>query len=124
MHRASMPRKDLVAASARPLLLAILGEGENYGYAIIQEVRERSGGILEWTDGMLYPVLHRLEKEGLIESSWKIPDSGRRRKYYKLKPQGKTALSQEREDWMAVNATLEKTWNAQALGAVSPIDLT
>lgn len=65
-----------------------------------------------------------MEKEGLIESSWKIPDSGRRRKYYKLKPQGKTALSQEREDWMAVNATLEKTWNAQALGAVSPIDLT
>ena len=119
-----MPRKDLVAASARPLLLAILGEGENYGYAIIQEVRELSGGILEWTDGMLYPVLHRLEKEGLIESSWKTPDSGRRRKYYKLKPQGKTALSQEREDWMAVNATLEKTWNAQALGAVSPIYLT
>ena len=113
-----MPRKDLVAASARPLLLAILGEGENYGYAIIQEVRELSGGALEWTDGMLYPVLHRLEKEGLIGSSWKTPDSGRRRKYYKLKPRGKTALSKERDDWTAVNATLENIWNVRAVCAV------
>ncbi len=112
-----MPRKDLVAASARPLLLAILGDGENYGYAIIQQVRELSGGALEWTDGMLYPVLHRLEKEGLIESSWQIPDSGRRRKYYKLKVRGRSALSEEQADWIAVNATLEKIWNARAICA-------
>ena len=56
--------KDLVAASAVPLILALLEEGENYGYAIIRRVRELSGGAIEWTDGMLYPVLHRLEAQG------------------------------------------------------------
>ncbi len=60
--------KDLVAASATPLVLGILAEGESYGYAIIQQVREQSGGQLEWSEGMLYPVLHRLEREKLIRS--------------------------------------------------------
>ncbi|MGK0186397.1 MAG: PadR family transcriptional regulator PadR [Verrucomicrobiales bacterium] len=106
-----MPSKDLVAASARPLLLSILAEGENYGYAIIQQVKVLSGGVLQWTDGMLYPVLHRLENEGLIVSEWKIPESGRKRKYYKLKPDGKKALALDRADWIAVDATLKKAWN-------------
>ena len=109
-----MPRKDLVAASARPLLLSILSEGENYGYAIIQRVKELSGGVLEWTDGMLYPVLHRLESEGLILSEWKVPESGRRRKYYRLQPQGKRALATEQAEWLAVNATLNRIWDGDA----------
>src|SRR5262245_18463548 len=58
--------KDLVAASATPLVLAILAEGDSYGYAIIKRVAELSGGHLQWTDGMLYPVLHRLERQGLV----------------------------------------------------------
>ena len=56
--------KDLVAASATPLVLAILAEGESYGYAILKRVRELSDGELEWTDGMLYPLLHRLTASG------------------------------------------------------------
>ncbi len=59
--------KDLVAASATPLVLSILSEGESYGYAIIKRVDELSGGELQWTDGMLYPVLHRLERNGYVE---------------------------------------------------------
>ena len=109
-----MPRKDLVAASARPLLLSILADGENYGYAIIQRVKELSGGVLQWTDGMLYPVLHRLEKEGLIVSEWKTPESGRKRKYYSLRSEGRKALVSERADWLAVDATLQKSWNSGA----------
>ncbi len=62
--------KDLVAASATPLVLAILSDGESYGYAIIKRVDELSGGRLQWTDGMLYPVLHRLERNGLVEATW------------------------------------------------------
>jgi len=62
-----MLAKDMVAASAKPLLLSILAGGESYGYEIIQKVRELSGGQIEWSDGMLYPVLHRLERDGLIE---------------------------------------------------------
>ena len=62
--------KDLVAATATPLVLAILSEGESYGYAIIKRVDELSGGELQWTDGMLYPVLHRLERNGHVEARW------------------------------------------------------
>jgi PadR family transcriptional regulator PadR len=62
--------KDLVAASATPLVLAILSEGESYGYAILKKVGELSGGQLQWTDGMLYPVLHRLERNGHVEATW------------------------------------------------------
>ena len=58
--------KDLIGASAAPLILSILKEGESYGYALIQRVHELSKGEIEWTDGMLYPVLHRLAEQGLI----------------------------------------------------------
>lgn len=102
--------KELVAASSKPIVLAILARGENYGYAIIQEVRERSQGRLEWTEGMLYPVLHRLEEQKLIRARWVVGESGRKRKYYRLSPQGTRALESEREDWRAVQGTLQALW--------------
>ena len=108
-----MPRplpKELVAASSSPIVLAILARGESYGYAILQEVRERSGGRIEWSEGMLYPVLHRLEAQRLIRSRWAVGDSGRERKYYRLSSGGAHALEREREDWNAVHATLQALW--------------
>ena len=108
-----MISKELVAASSRPLVLSILGEGENYGYAIIQRVKELSGDRLKWTDGMLYPVLHRLEREGLISSEWQTPEKGRRRKYYRLNNSGRNALESEREQWLCVHQSLNKLWNLQ-----------
>jgi DNA-binding PadR family transcriptional regulator len=110
MYSGAMLAKDMVAASARPLLLSILAGGESYGYEIIQKVRELSGGQIEWSDGMLYPVLHRLERDGLIESEWKEADSGRRRKYYSLSSDGHKALKAEREQWLTVHNTLGKLW--------------
>jgi len=105
--------KDLVAASAAPLVLSILSQGENYGYAIIKRVRELSGGEMEWSDGMLYPVLHRLERQGLIRSSWRTSESGRRRKYYRVKDKGIKALNNQRSQWKLVYSTLEKSWGAE-----------
>jgi DNA-binding PadR family transcriptional regulator len=102
--------KDLVAASAAPLVLSILEDGESYGYAIIQRVRELSGGAIAWTDGMLYPVLHRLEEQGLIQARWKTAESGRQRKYYALKRDGKAALAEQKEQWLLVHQTLSKLW--------------
>ena len=102
--------KDLVAASASPLILSLLLDGESYGYAIIAAVRDLSDGDICWTDGMLYPVLHRLEKQGLVRSRWGLSDVGRRRKYYRLTPNGRTALEQERDQWLLVHSTLEKLW--------------
>lgn len=103
--------KELVAASSVPLILSILAEGESYGYAIIQRVRELSDGKIEWTDGMLYPVLHWLEDNGYVRSSWRKSESGRKRKYYSLKPEGKQALRQQKEQWRTVNNTLNQLWS-------------
>src|SRR5262247_32255 len=94
--------KDLVAASSTPLVLAILAEGESYGYAIIKRVRELSQGQLEWTDGMLYPVLHRLERQGLVASKWGASESGRKRKYYRITKQGRAQLAFQRRQWQVV----------------------
>ena len=102
--------KDLVAASATPLVLAILAEGESYGYAIIKRVSELSGGHLLWTDGMLYPVLHRLERNGLVAAKWGSSESGRRRKYYRLTKEGRTQLDAERKRWQIVDETLNRIW--------------
>lgn len=104
--------KDLVAASSTPLVLAILAEGDSYGYAIIKRVRELSGGALEWTDGMLYPVLHRLERLGLVEARWEVAESGRRRKYYRITHKGKVQLDEERRQWQTVDSTLRRLWSA------------
>jgi PadR family transcriptional regulator, regulatory protein PadR len=104
--------KDLVAASSTPLVLAILAEGDSYGYAILRRVRELSGGALEWTDGMLYPVLHRLERSGLIESRWESAESGRRRKYYRLTEAGREQLADERRQWRTVDQALRNIWSA------------
>ena len=107
-----MAPKHLVAASSRPLILAILRSGENYGYAILQEVERLSEGELEWTDGMLYPVLHRLEREGLVQSRWRKAESGRRRKYYRLSSSGGEQLERERKQSMVVHNTLNQAWRA------------
>lgn len=104
--------KDLVAASSTPLVLAILADEDSYGYAILQRVRELSRGHMEWTDGMLYPVLHRLERLGFIEARWVVPESGRRRKYYRITERGRTQLAEERRQWQAVDATLRGIWSA------------
>jgi len=102
--------KDLVAASATPLVLAILAEGDSYGYAIIKRVAELSGGRLQWTDGMLYPVLHRLERQGYVAAKWSVSETGRRRKYYRISKEGRTQLAAQREQWKAVDGTLRGIW--------------
>ena len=104
--------KDLIAASSNPIVLAILAEGDSYGYAILQRVRELSGGRMEWTDGMLYPVLHRLERLCHVEARWEVAESGRRRKYYRITPQGRAQLAEGRQQWEAVDATLRGIWRA------------
>ena len=103
--------KDLVAASATPLVLGILVDGETYGYAILKRVNELSGGQLAWTDGMLYPLLHRLERLGYAEATWTVPaGSRRRRKYYRITERGRQVLTEQRRQWDVVTATLRDLW--------------
>ena len=102
--------KDLVAAMATPLVLAILVEGTSYGYAILKRVRELSGGDVEWTDGMLYPLLHRLERLGHISAEWGSSPEGRRRRYYVITDSGRAQLVEQRKQWAAANRTLGGLW--------------
>jgi PadR family transcriptional regulator, regulatory protein PadR len=111
MHTSSMHiDKDLVAASATPLVLAILVDGESYGYAILKRVRELSAGELEWTDGMLYPLLHRLHRLGHVTTEWRTPPEGRRRRYYAITDDGRAALAEHRRQWVAVTRALNDVW--------------
>ena len=99
-----MTNKNLVAAATKPLILAILRRGENYGYQIIQKISEISGEEISWSEPMLYPFLQRLEREGLIKSRWKIAENKRLRRYYKLTERGLAELEQERVEWFKVQA--------------------
>ena len=105
-----MPSKELVAASTKPLLLALPSSGESYGYELIERVRELSGGTLEWSDGMLYPVLRRLEREGLVSSRWVVAETGRRRRYYRLTEEGAAVEETARAEWQEVDRTLRSAW--------------
>lgn len=105
-----MVSKSLVAASAKPIILSLLLGGENYGYRILQRVQIVSGGVLEWSEAMLYPVLHRLEADGFIRSQWKLSDEGRMRKYYLLTESGAKELEREKAHWLSVHEALTKLW--------------
>src|SRR5271157_3190164 len=94
MYAAGMMEKELVAASTEPLILSLLSRGESYGYELIQEVKRLSGDKIQWTDGMLYPVLHRMEDNGWIKSRWGESETGRKRKYYSLKKDGQQVLKE------------------------------
>ena len=113
--------KDLVAASAIPLVLAILDEGESYGYAILKRIDELSGGELEWTDGMLYPLLHRLDRLGYVEARWESPLGGRRRRYYRITPTGRDALSEQRRQWEVVAGALQNAWRSFQVVSSAPL---
>ena len=102
--------KDLVAASATPMVLGILADGDSYGYAILRRISELSGGELEWTEGLLYPLLHRLERLGWVESSWQAVAGERRRKYYRITGKGRAELVEQRRQWDTVVDALEEVW--------------
>ncbi len=107
--------KDLVAASATPMVLGILAEGESYGYAILRRINELSGGELDWTEGLLYPLLHRLERLGYAESSWQSVAGERRRKYYRITDTGLAELAEQRRQWDTVVKALKELWLAPRL---------
>lgn len=106
-----MISKNLTAASTKPIVLAILKQGNSYGYLIIKKIKEISGGEMEYSDGMLYPVLHRLEKEGMIQSKWTMDGGTRPRKYYEITELGKQELVAEKAQWKHVNSVLDTLWN-------------
>jgi PadR family transcriptional regulator PadR len=102
--------KELVAASSVLIILSILSKGDSYGYAIIQRVRQLSAGNIEWTDGMLYPVLHWLNENGHIRGRWLKSETGRKRCYYSLQTKGKKTLDEQKRQWGIVTSTFKELW--------------
>ena len=103
--------KTLTAASTKLIILGILRQGNSYGYLLIKSIKEISGGKMEYSEGMLYPVLHNMDKEGFISSNWVMEgDSKRPRKYYEITEKGRKELIVEREHWVNVNSVLETIW--------------
>ena len=111
--------KDLVAASATPMVLGILADGESYGYAILKRINELSGGELDWTEGLLYPLLHRLERLGYVESYWHPSPGERRRKYYRITDHGRAELAEQRRQWDTVVDALKEIW--RGVGNSAPL---
>ncbi len=109
--------KELVGASAVPIILSILDKNESYGYEIMQKVKEMSNNQIEWKEGSLYPVLHKLEKNGLIKSLWKMAENGRHRKYYAINKKGRKELREEINNWEMVHNMLSNLWKD-----LTPID--
>ncbi|MEV0397628.1 PadR family transcriptional regulator [Polymorphospora rubra] len=95
------------------LLLAVLEGGALHGYAIIEALRSRSGGVLDLPTGTVYPALRRLERAGLVESEWSTV-SGRQRRTYRLTRAGHGALRAERTGWQEFSATVGRFLDAGA----------
>lgn len=91
------------------LILHVLSHGPNHGYQIAKQIKQESQGILDFKEGTLYPTLHGMEKQGLVEAYSEI-ENGRERRYYRLTDKGRRALKTELEEWKAytkaVNAVL------------------
>lgn len=102
--------KDLIAASSFPMVLAVLANGESYGYEIIKAIKEKSNGQLEFAEGTLYPILKKMEANNWISSKWYTAENGRERKYYKLTSTGKKQLEKEKENWQSVTLILQSLW--------------
>ena len=88
------------------VLLGVLAAQRGHGYAIISALKERSGGVLDLPEGSVYPALHRLEDRGWVESEW-TPSGGRRRREYRITPQGATAFSASRRDWRRLAGAID-----------------
>ncbi len=105
--------KDLVAATSIPLILSILMEDETYGYELIKKIKERSVGKLDFAEGTIYPVLKKLEEKKFISSKWKLGNTDKQRKYYRLTSLGKKQLQKEKNNWLTIHNLFEQLWKTQ-----------
>lgn len=93
------PALDMRKGSTTVLVLTLLAERPMYGYQLVKELEQRSGGYFNLKEGTLYPALHRLEKDGLVRSEWEVTDQGPARKYYHLTDKGRRSLDKSADEW-------------------------
>lgn len=101
--------QQLRKGSTKLLILNLLAERKMYGYEIMRELEQRSDGYFSMTAALLYPTLHQMEADGLVESEWIDPPDQRRRKYYTITAKGRDVLVQREDEWRTFVKKLFKT---------------
>ena len=110
-----MVSKSLASATLKPLILSLLADGPKYGFQLVYRARQLYEGQIPWSNSKLYPILHKLEHAGMVESYWQTSESGPDRKYYRITPSGKEALSREQQEWKLVNAIWKDLWGLEVV---------
>lgn len=100
--------KELLKGSTSILILSLLNTKPMYGYEIIKEMDKRSNGVFNFKEGTLYPLLHSLESENIIEAYWSEGDGARKRKYYKITNKGKLHIKEKKEEWATFRTAVDK----------------
>ncbi len=103
--------KELIGASAAPIILSVLKKGDNYGYEIVLKVKELTNDQIKWKEASIYPVLKKLESRGLIKSYWKVLENERPRKYYTILAEGEKQFELNMREWQIVYSLFGKLWN-------------
>lgn len=102
------PEQEWKKGSAELLVLSLLEDESRHGYDISRLIQIRSGGELRFHVTSLYPLLHRLEKDGWIEGKWVEKPEQRRRRYYSLTPLGRKILRSKQESWKSFVAAISR----------------
>jgi transcriptional regulator len=104
---------ELVKGTLSLLILSLLTRTSMYGYEIAATVHRDTDGAFTWREGSLYPNLHKLQADGLIDGKWEEKETGRKRRYYRITEKGRAALREKLQSWTAltkaVNRILEKS---------------
>ncbi|MFC1489651.1 PadR family transcriptional regulator [Candidatus Latescibacterota bacterium] len=105
-------KKELAGAATSMIILSVLAREPNYGYEIVKRANESSGDVFTWQEGTVYPVLRKLEKEGLLTSDWQEAGASRKRKYYFITTAGREALAAGRKEWKGFYQLITHTMEA------------
>ena len=100
--------KELVGASTALLVLGILAKEASYGYEVVKRVNAQADDLFEWKEGTVYPVLHKLEKDGLLRTQWQQANTGRKRKYYYITEAGRETLEERVAQWKSFNRLVHR----------------
>jgi PadR family transcriptional regulator len=107
---------ELKRGSADLMILAVLEERQRHGYEIARLIDDRSGGVLRFHVGSLYPMLYRMERRGWIDGHWLEKSGQRRRRYYKLSPAGRKVLLEQRASWHELLTALHRVARIDPIG--------